>query len=155
MKRTSFAGMSCSVARTLDVVGEWWSLMVLRDAFMGIRRFEDFQRSLGIARNILTDRLQTLVDQGVLERRLYQARPDRYEYRLTEKGIDLYPVLISLMRWGDRWAADETGPPVVLTHQACGHDVMPTLVCPECDEEVQARGMRWRRAQPAQVATQS
>jgi DNA-binding HxlR family transcriptional regulator len=144
MKRTSFAGMDCSVARSLDVVGEWWSLLVLRDAFTGVRRFEDFQRSLGIARNILADRLQTLVDYGVLERRLYQERPERFEYRLTEKGLDLYPVLISLMRWGDRWATDGAGPPMVLTHKACGHDVMPVLVCPQCGEDVQAWAMRFR-----------
>lgn len=154
MKRTSFAGMECSVARTLDVVGEWWSLLVLRDAFCGVRRFEDFQRSLGIARNILTDRLQTLVDDGVLERRLYQERPERYEYRLTDKGRDLYPVLLALMRWGDRWAADEMGPPMVLTHKACGHDVMPVLTCPECGEEVRARDMAWRRRE-AEAASAS
>jgi DNA-binding HxlR family transcriptional regulator len=145
MKRSSFAGMSCSVARTLDVVGEWWSLLVLRDAFSGVRRFEDFQRSLGIARNILADRLQTLVEYGVLERRRYQERPERHEYRLTDRGRDLYPVLIALMRWGDRWAADEMGPPIVLTHKACEHDVMPVMVCPHCREEVDARAMRWRR----------
>ena len=146
MKRTSFAGMECSVARTLDVVGEWWSLLVLRDAFCGVRRFEDFQRSLGIARNILTDRLQTLCDCGVLEKRRYQERPERFEYRLTDKGRDLYPVLLSLMRWGDRWAMDASpGPPMVLTHKSCGHDVMPVLVCPECRQDVEARGMAWRR----------
>jgi DNA-binding HxlR family transcriptional regulator len=144
MKRTSFAAMPCSVARTLEVVGEWWSLMVLRDAFKGVRRFDDFQRSLGIARNILADRLQTLVDQGVLERRLYQERPERYEYRLTDKGRDLYPIIVGLMHWGDRWAADEMGPPVVLTHNACGHDGLPELTCPHCHEPVHARAMRWR-----------
>ena len=144
MRRTSFAAMPCSVARTLEVVGEWWSLLVLRDAFKGVRRFDDFQRSLGIARNILADRLLTLVEQGVLERRLYQERPDRYEYRLTEKGRDLYPVIVSLMRWGDRWAADEIGPPIVLTHKDCGHDVLPEMTCPECHEPVHARAMRWR-----------
>lgn len=144
MRRTSFAAMPCSVARTLEVVGEWWSLLVLRDAFKGVRRFDDFQRSLGIARNILADRLLTLVEQGVLERRLYQERPDRYEYRLTEKGRDLYPVIVSLMRWGDQWAADEIGPPIVLTHKDCGHDVLPEMTCPECHEPVHARAMRWR-----------
>jgi DNA-binding HxlR family transcriptional regulator len=152
MKRTSFAGMQCSVARTLDVVGEWWSLLVLRDAFTGVRRFEDFQRSLGIARNILTDRLQTLVEQGVLDRVRYQERPERFEYRLSEKGIDLYPVLVALMRWGDRWAADEMGPPVILTHKPCGHDVMPELACPECGEAVHARAMRFRRTRQPEPA---
>jgi DNA-binding HxlR family transcriptional regulator len=153
MRRTSFAEMPCSVARTLEVVGEWWSLLVLRDAFKGVRRFDDFQRSLGIARNVLADRLQGLVDHGVLERRLYQERPERYEYRLTAKGFDLYPVIVALMRWGDRWAADDMGPPIVLTHRACGHDVLPVTVCPHCREEVDARAMRWRpREAPVEAA---
>ena len=151
MRRTSFAAMPCSIARTLEVVGEWWSLLVLRDAFKGVRRFEEFQRSLGIARNVLADRLQTLVEHGVLERRLYQERPERYEYRLTDKGIDLYPVIIGLMRWGDRWATDEMGPPLLLTHKPCGHDVMPVLVCPECREPLGARDMRWRPRAEAPV----
>lgn len=153
MRRTSFAAMPCSVARTLEVVGEWWSLLVLRDAFKGVRRFDDFQRSLGIARNILTDRLSTLVVEGVLERRLYQSRPERYEYRLTEKGRDLYPIIVGLMHWGDRWAADEMGPPVVLTHKACGHDGLPVMTCAHCGEQVDARAMRWRprEAEPAEA----
>lgn len=152
MRRTSFAGMPCSVARTLEVTGEWWTYLVLRDLFQGMRRFDDLQRRSGIARNILSDRLRTLVEHGIVDRRLYQAKPDRYEYRLTDKGIDLYPVLVALMRWGDRWAAGEAGPPVVLTHKACGHDVMPELTCPHCHERVGARDMRWRAAGPAEDA---
>jgi|SRR5579864_8387715 len=150
MRRTSFADMDCSVAQALEVVGDWWTLLVLRDAFEGVRRFDDFQRNLGVARNILTDRLERLVAGGILERRLYQDRPPRHEYRLTEKGLDLYPVLIGLMRWGDRWAPDADGPPVVLTHKACGHDISPTLMCPACREPVVARGMRfrWRPGRP-------
>src|SRR3712207_3951891 len=130
MART-FADMECSVARTLDVIGERWSLLILRDAFYGIRRFDDFQRDLGIARNVLTDRLTKLVDQGVLERRQYEERPPRYEYRLTAKGRDLLPVLLAMTRWGDRWAADER-PPVTLTHATCGHDTQATMVCSHC-----------------------
>src|SRR5438093_5787947 len=122
MRRTRFADMHCSVARSLDVVGEWWTLLVLRDAFRGVRRFEDFQRDLGIARNVLSDRLQTLVDHGILERRRYSDRPPRDEYRLTAKGLDLYPVIVGLLQWGDKWAADD-GPPVILRHKACGHEV--------------------------------
>ena len=132
------------MARTLDVVGEWWTLLVLRDAFSRVRRFEDFQKSLGIARNVLADRLQTLVDNGILERRLYQERPERHEYRLTQKGLDLYPVLVSLMRWGDRWAFGADPAPVLLTHKACGHDIMPVLVCPDCHEEVDAHAISAR-----------
>jgi len=152
MRRTSFAAMPCSVARTLEVVGEWWSLLVLRDAFKGVRRFDDFQRSLGIARNILADRLASLVEHGVLERRLYQERPERFEYRLTQKGLDLYPVIVALLRWGDHWATDDIGPPLVLSHKACGHDGVPVMVCPTCREPVDARAMRWRpREEPAAV----
>ena len=151
MRRTSFAAVRCSVARTLDVVGEWWSLLILRDAFRGVRRFDDFQRRLGIARNVLADRLQTLVDHGVLERRRYQERPERFEYRLTEKGRDLYPVLVTLMQWGDRWAPDAIGPPVILTHRACGHEVSPALTCPECGERLDARAMSARDAVPAEA----
>ncbi len=142
MKRTSFAAMHCSIARTLEVIGEWWTLLILRDAFLGVRRFDDFQRDLGIARNILTDRLNSLVEHGILRRDRYQEHPPRDEYRLTEKGLDLYPVLISLMGWGDRWTAGEAGPPIVLEHRGCGHEGMPVMVCPHCRDEVTARTLR-------------
>src|ERR1700674_3118054 len=121
MRRTSFSSIDCSIAQALGVVGEWWTLLIIRDAFRGIRRFEDFQRDLGVARNVLTRRLNRLVDHGILERRLYQERPDRYEYRLTEKGLDLYGVIVGLMKWGDRWAVAQRGPPLTLTHKGCGH----------------------------------
>lgn len=142
MRRTSFAEMHCSVARTLEIAGEWWSFLILRDLFKGVRRFDDMQRNTGIARNILSDRLRTMVDHGIIERRRYQERPERFEYRLTEKGIDLYPVIISLMRWGDKWEFET--PPVILTHKGCGHDVVPQLTCPDCGEPIGARDMRWR-----------
>lgn len=139
MKRTSFAGMDCSVARTLEVVGEWWSLLILRDAFRGVSRFDDFQQNLGIARNVLTARLNTLVEHQILERSRYQERPERHEYRLTERGHDLFPVIASLLRWGDRWAVGPEGPPVVLLHEACGRDAQPVLTCSHCGSEVTAR----------------
>ncbi len=142
MRRTSFADMNCSVARTLEVIGEWWSMLVVREAFNGVRRFDDFQARLGIARNVLATRLQSLVEHGILDRRLYQDRPERYEYRLTEKGRDLYPVLISMMRWGDRWECPEGGPPVRLTHEKCGHDPDPALVCSHCGEQLVPREVR-------------
>jgi DNA-binding HxlR family transcriptional regulator len=142
MKRTSFAGMHCSVARTLEIIGEWWTLLILRDAFLGVRRFDDFQSRLGIARNVLTDRLNTLVEHGILERRRYQERPERFEYGLTEKGRDLHPVLVSLLRWGDRWTAGEAGPPLLLEHRSCGQDMTPVLVCPHCKEEITAASVR-------------
>src|SRR5579885_326821 len=110
MRRKSFASMECPVARTLDVVGEWWSLLILRDALRGRRRFEEFQESLGIARNILSRRLKQLVAAGLLEKRCYSERPRRYEYRLTDKSRDLFPVLTTLMVWGNRWACPAQGP---------------------------------------------
>lgn len=142
MKRTSFADMDCSIARTLEVIGEWWTMLILREAFNGVRRFDGFQERLGIARNVLAARLQRLVDHGILERRLYQERPERYEYRLTDKGRDLYPVLITLMHWGDKWTAGEDGPPVRLKHEACGHDPEPMLACSNCGGELQPREVR-------------
>lgn len=144
MKRSSFEDFRCSVARTLDLIGEWWTLLILRDLFRGIRRFEEFRSSLGIARNILADRLRTLEGGGIIERRRYQERPERFEYRLTEKGRDLWPVITALMTWGDRWAPLPEGPPTVLTHVACGQDVRPHMACPACGEALDARSMRLR-----------
>lgn len=134
--------MSCSIARTLDVVGERWSLLILRDVFYGLRRFDDFRRDLGIARNVLTDRLNKLVDQGVLERRQYQEGPPRFEYRLTPKGRDLLPVLLAMMRWGDRWEAEDDEPPVSLIHTACGNATEPVTTCAHCRETLEWRDLR-------------
>ncbi|PKN79405.1 MAG: transcriptional regulator, partial [Chloroflexi bacterium HGW-Chloroflexi-9] len=105
MRGVALSDLHCSVARSLDVVGERWTLLVLRDAFQGKRRFEEFSRSLPVARNVLTDRLRTLVEHGVLERRQYEEHPPRFEYRLTPKGMDLYPVIVALIQWGDRYLA--------------------------------------------------
>ncbi|MHB8513649.1 MAG: winged helix-turn-helix transcriptional regulator [Actinomycetota bacterium] len=132
----------CSVASTLEVIGERWTMLVLRETFFGVRRFDDFQRNIGLARNILADRLRTLVSHGILERRKYQDRPPRYEYRLTEKGIDLYPALIALLQWGDKYTAGRSGPPVILEHKGCGKHSKPHLVCSECNEPIGARDMR-------------
>ena len=134
----------CSIAKTLEIVGERWTLLLLREAFYGVRRFEEFQRSLGVARNILTDRLQRLVGHGIFERRQYQDRPPRYEYRLTQRGIDLYPALISLMEWGDRYLAEGAGGPVVLEHKSCGKVSVPFMACSACGEAITARDMRPR-----------
>src|SRR3954447_10516917 len=115
---------ACSIGRAMEVLGERWTFLILREAFYGVRRFSDMQRNLGIARNMLSTRLQTLVGAGILERRLYHAQPALYEYRLTEAGRDLYPAIVTLMRWGDNHLqADE--PPVVLRHNACGHAADP------------------------------
>ena len=150
MKWSEIGGQRCSVARTLSVIGERWTLLVLREAFMRTRRFDDFQRLTGAPRPILADRLRGLVEQGILERTPYGNHPDRYEYRLTEKGLDLYPVLVSLLRWGDHWMPDDDGPPVVLRHKHCGHEVHPELACPECGEWVGARDMEAVGAEPRQ-----
>lgn len=139
MKRTSFARWPCSIARTVDLLGDWWTPLVLREAFYGVRRFDDFQQSLGIGRNILTERLRRLVDSGLLERSKYQDRPLRHEYRLTDKGQDFFPVLVAMMRWGDRWLDGGRGEPVTLRHTTCGHVATAELVCSECAEPMSAR----------------
>jgi DNA-binding HxlR family transcriptional regulator len=139
MERRTWTRDNCAVANTLDVIGERWTLLVLRETFLGVRRFEQLQRNTGVARNILSDRLSTLVLQGVLRRELYQERPERYEYRLTEKGLDLYPVLITLMDWGAKHLGGEA---MRMTHKTCGATEMPHLACPECGEPVRARDVR-------------
>ena len=136
----------CSIARTLEVIGDRWTLLILRDAFKGVRRFDDLQRDLGIARNILTDRLQKLVDHEVLERTPYQSRPLRYEYRLTAKGRDLSPALVALMHWGDKWLAEDGRPPLVLTHKRCGEPVDQSFICWHCDSTVTPLGLQGRQA---------
>jgi DNA-binding HxlR family transcriptional regulator len=125
----------CSIGRAMDVLGERWTFLILRECFYGVRRFSDMQRNLGIARNILSARLQTLVRHGILERIRYQEDPERYEYRLTPQGRDLYPAVVTIMRWGDRHLAGPEGPPVVLRH-ACGHAADPVLACRHCGAEL-------------------
>src|SRR4051794_2065688 len=115
-----YEGQECSIARSLELIGERWTLLIIRDVFLGIRSFDDFQRSLGVARNVLQGRLERLVDGGILERVPYQERPERFEYRLTEMGIDLWPVVVSLLHWGDKHLARGGGPPVIMEHRDCG-----------------------------------
>lgn len=141
VERKSFADMTCSVAQCLEVVGEWWSMLIIRDAFMGVRRFDQFQERLGISRNVLTQRLNHLVDEGVLDRVRYCERPPRYEYRLTGKGLDLWPVLTAMRQWGDHYAAPN-GPPVEITHIGCGLACQVVETCSECGEPVGARDVR-------------
>ena len=128
----------CSIARTLEVLGERWTLLILRDALLGVRRFDDFQQSLGIVRNVLTDRLNRLVDAGVLERTPYQERPQRHDYRLTPIGQELAVPLIGLMHWGDRHLPGPEGPPRLTRHHDCGGDVRSALVCDTCGRPVSA-----------------
>jgi DNA-binding HxlR family transcriptional regulator len=129
----------CSIAAALEVVGERWSLLIVRDILLGLRRFDAMQAHLGIARNVLHTRLTRLLDHGVLEKRLYQERPPRYEYRLTEKGLDLWPTIVALMKWGDRYAAPASGPPVLLEHRGCGGAVDEHRMCATCGARLSVR----------------
>jgi DNA-binding HxlR family transcriptional regulator len=142
MRRTSFAKWPCSIARTVDLIGDWWTPLVLREVFYGATRFEDLQRNLGIGRNVLTERLQRLVREGILERFQYQDRPARFEYRLTEKGRDFFPVLAAIWQWGDRWLAGDRGVPVTMRHTSCGKVTHPAVVCAECGEPLRAEDVR-------------
>ncbi|MGI5502050.1 winged helix-turn-helix transcriptional regulator [Lentzea sp. CA-135723] len=136
MQRTSFSGMACSIARTLDVVGEPWTPLILRDVWVGMNRFEQLQADLGISRKVLTERLNHLVEQGVLERRPYDQRP-RYEYVLTVRGTELIDLLMVMKGWGDRWLAPD-GPPVLYRHHACGEIADVELRCDHCGEPMRA-----------------
>jgi DNA-binding HxlR family transcriptional regulator len=138
MQRTNFGGMACSIARTLDVIGEPWSPLVLRDVWVGLSRFDQIQADLGISRKVLTERLNHLVDEGVLERRPYDSRP-RYEYALTEKGTELVDLLMVMTAWGDRWQSGTAGPPVLYRHHACGRISSVDLRCDHCGEPMHAR----------------
>lgn len=144
MRRTSFATWPCSIARTMDLLGDWWTPLVLREAFYGIRRFDEFQQELGIARNTLADRLHRLVDEGLLEKQLYTSEPKRYEYVLTEKGRDFFGVLLAMSRWGDRWLAGKEGAPITLHHDRCGHDSHAEVVCAACGEPMRAEDTSMR-----------
>jgi len=141
VQRTSFRDMNCSIAQCLEVVGEWWSMLIVRDAVLGVTRFEDFHTRLGISRNVLNQRLTDLVASGVLERVAYSEHPPRFDYRLTAKGRDLWPVLTAMRQWGDRWAAPD-GPPVEVVHRGCGRVTELVTVCGTCGEPVGASDLR-------------
>ncbi|MFN3006208.1 winged helix-turn-helix transcriptional regulator [Mycolicibacterium wolinskyi] len=138
MPKQSFGDISCSIARAVDVVGQRWTPLILRDLFAGLTRFEDIRRDLGIASNVLTARLDELESHGIVERRQYQTAPVRYEYLLTEKGRDLYPVIATLVAWGDKWLAGADGPPALLRHNTCGRITTAKTVCAECGEVLDA-----------------
>ena len=144
MKWSDLADARCSVARSVAVIGDRWTLMLLRDCFLGIRRFEDFERRLGISRSVIAERLKTLTDEGVLRRDAYQDRPVRHEYRLTEKGLALHPVMMAIVHWGDVHYAGDQAPPLIHRHKACGCDFTPVQTCSECGEPVGARDVEVR-----------
>jgi DNA-binding HxlR family transcriptional regulator len=133
----SFAEMDCSIAQCVEVVGDRWSMLILRDCFLGVTRFDDFQRRLGISRNILQQRLVKLVDAGVLDRVPYSEHPARHDYRLTERGKDLWPVIAAMRQWGDRHAAPN-GPPVEIFHTGCQSSTHVDFVCGSCGEKLHA-----------------
>lgn len=126
------------------MLGDHWNLLIMREACLGARRFGDFQAALGTGRNILSQRLSRLVDEGLLQREAYQERPARFEYRLTEKGRDVYPVLAAIAAWGEKWMTGPEGTPLVLHHTACGRDMQAVVVCSECDWPIDVREVRAR-----------
>jgi DNA-binding HxlR family transcriptional regulator len=139
MLRHDYPGQPCSLAKSLEVIGERWSLLIVRDVMNGNRRFSGIQASLGVARNVLSARLQRLVDEDILERRAYQESPPRHEYFLTEKGLDLWPALMALMHWGDRHTPGPEGPPMTVVHEECGGEVSDRGICESCGQVLTAR----------------
>ncbi|HEY6886835.1 MAG TPA: helix-turn-helix domain-containing protein [Solirubrobacter sp.] len=137
----TYEGQNCSIAKSLELIGERWTMLIVREVFLGNRRFDEIATRLNIARNVLTARLTWLVDEGVLTKVRYQERPERFEYRFTEKGIDLWPVIVSLLQFGDRYYAPE-GPPVVLTHKDCGGHVDEHRLCDTCGKRLTARDVK-------------
>ena len=156
MLHNDYEGQICSIARSLEVIGERWSVLVIREVFFGRRRFSEMQRSLGVARNVLASRLQRLVDEGVLERRQYSERPVRHEYFLTEKGLDLWPTVVSLMHWGDKHLPLPGGPPAHIVHQGeCGGTVNDRRICERCGSELGVREAKAVRGPGMEAALRS
>lgn len=139
MLRHDYEGQHCSIAASLEVIGERWSLLIVRDILLGRRRFGEMQESLGIARNVLSTRLRRLVDAGLIEPHPYQEKPLRNEYFLTEKGLDLWPVLVSLIHWGDKHYPRPGDPPIVLVHRECGGEIDDRRICKRCAAPLEAR----------------
>jgi DNA-binding HxlR family transcriptional regulator len=149
VRRTRFDDWPCPIARTTDLIGDWWTPLVLRDAFAGCRRFEQFQESLGIPRAVLSARLDRLVTDGLMEKRRYEERPPRYEYRLTAKGLAFWDVLAAMWRWGEDWLwADGDEPPLVLADRETGAEVRPVLVDELTGERLDVRQVRIRSRRP-------
>jgi DNA-binding HxlR family transcriptional regulator len=134
MKRKSFAKWPCSIARSADIMGDWWMVLIMREAFFGTTRFSEFQQTLTIGRNILTERLNRLVEEGVFERRAYSETPPRHDYLMTEKGRDFFAVIMAFAKWGDKWLDKGKGPPLLFRHTDCGATTQGMLVCTECGE---------------------
>jgi DNA-binding HxlR family transcriptional regulator len=136
MQRTNLGEINCSIARTVNILGEWWTPLILRDLLAGISQFDELQRDLGISTNVLTDRLSSLVEHGVVEREPYGPHPNRFAYRLTAKGEEVLPIVLALMAWGDKWTTDRSGAPTTLVHTTCGHPTTAVPHCAECGERL-------------------
>ena len=140
MRQTSFADFHCSLARSLDLIGDWWTPLIIRDVSLGLERFDDLATNLGISRNLLTTRLKALVEANILERVRYCERPPRDRYRLTPAGRELVPILAALTVWGDRWTAPPEGPPMLFRHD--GHRCTPTVCCSACGQSLTTDNLR-------------
>lgn len=144
MRWKDIDSQTCSVARSTAIFGDRWTLLILRDIFMRIRRFSDLQKSLGISKHRLSDRLNRLVEAKILFKELYDPAHKRYEYKLTEKGLSLHPILVAITQWGDTWEADDDGAPIEYVHKDCGHVTTPRFTCQHCNEEIHARNTSFR-----------
>lgn len=142
VKRTDTSDWPCTIARSAALLGDHWNLLLVRQACLGTRRFDDFQKELGIGRNILTIRLNQLVDEGIMKRVEYQEKPPRSEYRLTQQGREVYPILAAMAAWGERWLTGPEGTPLVLHHTACDHEMRAVVVCDECAEPIDVREVK-------------
>lgn len=142
MKWEEIGDQPCSVARTLSVLGDRWTMLILRNAFMGVRRFDDFQRSLGLTRHVLSERLKRLVEHEILVKVPYVQRQERFEYQLTEKGLDLYPIILAMVQWADKWMDLGMGKPLEFTHKSCGKKINPKVVCSECNGPIHVQDVR-------------
>ena len=144
MKRDKLGDQQCSVARSSAVLGDPWTLTLLSDCFLGVRRFEEFQERLKVSRTTLTSRLKLLEEHGILAQSQYERRPPRFEYRLTQKGRELFPVISTLLTWGDKYYSDEAGPPIIRRHKKCGHDYQAYIACSECGEPLELNDVEAR-----------
>lgn len=142
MQWSGLAQENCSIARTMSIIGDRWTMLILRDAFMGVKRFEHFQQGLGLSRAILADRLDKLIDNFVLTKIAYRQSPIRYEYQLTDKGEALFPIILTMAQWGDRYLTTPDGRPTLVVHQHCHTAMDARLVCPDCGEEVDSRSIQ-------------
>ena len=145
MKRDQLGNQQCSVARSSAVLGDPWTLTLLSDCFLGVRRFEEFQERLQVSRTTLTSRLKLLEEHGILVQCQYEQKPPRFEYRLTQKGKELFPVISTLLTWGDTYYSDQAGPPILRRHKKCGHDYQTYIACSECGEPLELNDVEARK----------